>query len=146
MKLKYLKFKILQRIITKFPAIQWNRPNVIRLSLSSLLFLCEIDKFPSQAIFCRKLHWELYFCLVSFQREYFSYGHISAFIISIEQWAKRKGPLFIKMEKWMGDLLLCKINMQQWRVPVFFYCPKIKKSYKSNKVRTMSWDSWHFYR
>jgi hypothetical protein len=29
MKSKCLKFKILQRIIRKFPAIQWNRPNVI---------------------------------------------------------------------------------------------------------------------
>jgi hypothetical protein len=29
MKSKFFKFKILQRIIRKFPAIQWNRPNVI---------------------------------------------------------------------------------------------------------------------
>jgi hypothetical protein len=29
MKSKFLKFKILQRIIRKFPAIQWNRSNVI---------------------------------------------------------------------------------------------------------------------
>jgi hypothetical protein len=43
MKSKFLTFKILQRIIRKFPAIQWNRPNVIlfpeTIPLNYVLFI-----------------------------------------------------------------------------------------------------------
>jgi hypothetical protein len=76
MKSKFLKFKILQRIIRKFPAIQWNRPNVIlfhetiplkttfyprkyvrQLLTLSLIFILAYDKMVavSQIIFAKNL-------------------------------------------------------------------------------------------